>query len=81
MLNSSYILEMLSGNYVYGYAIEITIGLISHANMSICFLGEAFIRAAVSFFRTSKYVQRCYESKIIRTTNRVSRPIVVYLLN
>ena len=81
MLNSSYILVLLSGNLVYGHAIEITIGLISYANMSIDFLDEALIRAAVTFFRTAKYVQRCYESKIMRTTDRLSRPVVVYFLN
>ena len=51
MLNSSYILVLLSGNLVYGHAIEITIGLVSYANMSIDFLDEALIRAAVTFFR------------------------------
>ena len=59
---------MLSGNFVYG---QITIGQISYANMSSDFLCEAMLQSAVTF-RTSKYVQRCHESKFIRTT--VSRP-------
>ena len=68
---------MLSGNFVYSHAIEITIMLISYANMSSDFLCEALVQTAVTF-RTSKYIQKCYESKIIRTT--VSRPTGVYLL-
>ena len=80
LLNSSYILEMLFVNFVYGHAIEITMGLISYANMSSDFLGEVLTRTAVTFFRTSKYVQRCYESELIRATDRLSRPITVYLL-
>ena len=80
LLNSSYILEMLFVNFVYGHAIEITMGLISYANMSSDFLGEVLTRTAVTFFRTSKYVQRCHESELIRATDRLSRPITVYLL-
>ena len=68
---------MLSGNFVYSHAIEITIGLISYANMSSDFLCEALVQTAVTI-RTSKYIQKCYEIKIIRTT--VSRPTGVYLL-
>lgn len=68
---------MLSGNFVYSHAIEITIALISYANMSSDFLCEALVQTAVTF-RTSKYIQKCYEIKIIRTT--VSRPTGVYLL-
>ena len=63
---------MLKANFVYGHANKITRGLISYANMPSDF------RTVMTFFRTSKYVQRCYESKIIRTT--VSRPTGVYLL-
>ena len=79
LLNSSYILEMLFVNFVYGHAIEITMRLISYANMSSDFLGEVLTRTAVTFFRTSKYVQRYYESELIRATDRLSRPITVYL--
>ena len=50
---------MLTANFVYGHANKITIGLISYANMPSDF------RTVMTFFRTSKYVQRCYESKII----------------
>ena len=67
-------------NFVYGHAIEITMGLISYANMSSDFLGEVLTRTAVTFFRTSKYVQRYYESELIRATDRLSRPLTVYLL-
>ena len=70
---------MLFVNFVYGHAIEITMGLISYANMSSDFLGEVLTRTAVTFFRTSKYVQRYYESELIRATDRLSRPITVYL--
>lgn len=62
---------MLTGNFVYGHANKITIGLISYANMSSYFLGEAWIRMVMTFFRTSKYVHRCHESKFIRTTDRL----------
>ena len=79
MLNSSFISEMLSGNFVYGHAIEISIGMISYANISSDFLSEALLRTPVTFFKTSKYVQRCFESEITRTTDRVSRPIGLYL--
>ena len=65
---------MLTSNFVYGHANKITTGLISYANMSSDFLGEAWIRTVMTFFRTSKYVQRCYESKIIRTTDRLIQP-------
>ena len=65
---------MLTGNFVYGHANKITIGLISCANMSSDF------RTVMTFFRTSKYVQRCYESKIIRKTDRLIQPISVSLL-
>ena len=44
---------MLFVNFVYGHAIEITMGLISYANMSSDFLGEVLTRTAVTFFRTS----------------------------
>lgn len=65
---------MLTANFVYGHANKITIGLISYANMPSDF------RTVMTFFRTSKYVQRCYESKIIRTTDRLIQPIGVSLL-
>ena len=65
---------MLTANFVYGHANKITIGLISYANMPSDF------RKVMTFFRTSKYVQRCYESKIIRTTDRLIQPIGVSLL-
>ena len=80
MLNFSYILEMLSCNSVCSHAIEMRIRLISYATMSSDFFGKALIRTAVTSFRTLKYVKRCYESKIIRTTKRVSLPIVVHFL-
>ena len=79
MLNSSFILEMLSGNFVYGHAIEISIGMISYPNISNDFLGEALLRTTVTIFKTSKYVQRCFACKITRTTDRVSRSIGLYL--
>ena len=56
---------MLTANFVYGHANKITIGLISYANMPSDF------RTVMTFFRTSKYVQMCHESKIIRTTDRL----------
>ena len=56
---------MHSSNFLYGHAIEISIGLSSYANILSDFPGETLIRTAVTFFRTSKYIQRCYESKII----------------
>ena len=65
---------MLTANFVYGHANKITIGLISYANMPSDF------RTVMTFFRTSKYVQRCYESERIRATDCLSRPIMVYLL-
>ena len=65
---------MLTANFVYGHANKITIGLISYANMPSDF------RTVMTFFRTSKYVQRCYKSKIIRTTDRLIQPIGVSLL-
>ena len=71
---------MLFVNFVYGHAIEITMGLISYANMSSDFLGEVLTQTAVTFFRTSKYVQKCCESERIRATDGLSRPIMVYLL-
>ena len=71
---------MLFVNFVYGHEIEITMGLISYANMSSDFRGQVLTRTAVTFFRTSKYVQRYYESELIRATDRLSRPIMVYLL-
>lgn len=71
---------MLFVNFVYGHAIEITMGLISYANMSSDFLGEVLTRTAVTFLRTSKYVQRCYEREFIRATDLLSRPKTVYLL-
>ena len=42
---------MLSGNFVYGHAIEISIGMISYANISNDFLGEALLRTPVTFSR------------------------------
>ena len=56
---------MLSSNFLYGHAIEISIGLSLNANILSDFPGETLIRTAVTFLRTSKYIQRCYESKII----------------
>ena len=65
---------MLTGNFVYGHANKITIGLISNGSVSSDF------QTVMAFFRTSKYLKRCYESKIIRTTDRLIQPISVSLL-